>query len=171
MVFFTYAISSLLIGTLIYKISPAQSNFKIIKTVKSYLVQNPALNSVCDLGSGFGFFCLYLSWCFPQRQIQAIEIQTIPYYFSIFLKYLFRRKNLHIRKANFFHLKTIDVDCVYCYLYNDKKNLIGDHLKQVVKRKTVVISSTFKLNLGNEKKIQVKDLYFSPVYFYEIQPI
>jgi SAM-dependent methyltransferase len=144
------------------------SSFKILEAVCDFLKNEPSLTTIVDLGAGFGFSTIYLAKRFPNRKIVAIEGQRVPFYVLWILKKWTRRSNIELLKKNFFDLPLIQADFVFCYLYHDQKGRIAHFLQNVLQPKTIVVSSTFALDLKKIDQKKVPDLFQTPLYFYEI---
>ena len=150
------------------KITPTPSNRKVVMMLSNFINHKADFKKIVDLGSGFGLTLVFLALKFPQIEFLGIEDSYFPFLFSTLLKKVLKIKNLNFVKGNFFHLKEIHADMIYCYLYPDKSKAISYFLKKVLKPKTLVCSSTFALKLKLEQEIKVPDMYQTPLYIYEI---
>lgn len=113
---------------------------------------------IYDLGSGFGTLAYFCARQFPQAQVYGFEISPIPYLLS---KIIFRRKNLHFIKKNFYHEDLRQADIVLCYLFpGGMKKLEELPWKRL-------ISNTFAFSTHSPlSTITLRDLHQSKIYLY-----
>ena len=165
--FIFFCLGSIVYGSICYKIGPSVSGRAVQKEVIRLLSEQKNLKKIIDLGAGFGFFSLRLTKNFPNTLIVSYEVQIVPFLVMVFLKKLFFKKNWIIYKQDFFKLKALDADYVYCYLYTDNEGKITQFLKDTIVKNTKVISSTFALKLKAQYKLTAFDVYQTPIYVYD----
>jgi trans-aconitate methyltransferase len=148
------------------KISPMPSNLATLKVVKSIMEEYPELKTIIDLGSGFGVSTFYFCRAFPNKKVISIE-GSLPIAFmqKIFLM-PFSFSNLKSIYGNFFQRSEIKSCCYFAYLYPDSKDELLNYFIQNCPKGSVLIAAAFALNLKEEKKVVVNDLFRTHVYVY-----
>ena len=122
---------------------------------------------IYELGSGWGHLLWLLAKRYPKASIIGIESSFIPYLFSRLLFSIFPKKNLVIKKVNFYKTNLSDASLVVCYLYPGAMTKLKKKFKTELKPGTFVISNTFAIpNWKPEKEIVLDDLYSSKIYLY-----
>ena len=156
----TIAISSLKIG-----ISPMPSSKKVAMEILA-LAKNSAKNEIIDLGSGFGSLAIFLAINIPHKKVLAYEVSFFPYIISKVLKTILRVKNLEIYKKDFLK-EDLKNSLLVCYLFPKGMQNLEDKLFDETIN-TEIISSTFAFrHIKFRKKIEAKDIYRTPIYFYK----
>ena len=153
------ALHSLKIG-----ISPMPSSKKVALEILE-LSKKSTYNTVIDLGSGFGSLAIFLAINLPEKKVIAYELSFFPYIISKILRFIFKIKNLEIYRKDFLKEDLKDA-LLICYLFPEGMNKLEDKLFDETIN-TEIISSTFAFkNIKFRKKIEAKDIYKTPIYFY-----
>jgi len=156
---------SLIFYTLKNGISPMPTSEKVKRALMDVL---PDLEDgvIIDLGSGWGNLIFPLASRYQDCHIFGYENSPIPFWFSSLLNH---KKNLKIRKANFFDISLQDADMVICYLFPKGMEKLKEKLEKELKPGTHVVSHTFAIPEWEPKTvIEVSDLHHSKIYLYEV---
>ena len=133
------------------------------------LVDETGTGNIVDLGSGWGNFVIRIAKQYPQRQIIGYELSFLPWLMSTFLKKVLGLKNLTLHRQNFYQADISKTSVLVCYLFPEAMNKISTKLQVEQSSVRFVISNNFALPAWHPfKKIQLNDLYKSPVYLYKI---
>ena len=154
------AISSIKIG-----ISPMPSSKKVASEIL-ILAKNSSKDKIIDLGSGFGSLAIFLAVNMPDKKVLAYELSFFPYIISKILKTILRVKNLEVYKKDFLK-ENLKNSLLVCYLFPKGMEKLEDKLFDETIN-TEIISSTFAFrHIKYRKKIEAKDIYRTPIYFYK----
>ena len=128
---------------------------------------NPTV--IYELGSGFGTLALPLARKFPDAQVIAYELSFVPWLISRIRVRLAKLPNLSIRRSDFLAADLREANLLICYLYPGAMSELSEKLEQEPSHATL-ITHTFALR-GHEPTAtqQVRDLYRSPVYLYDLK--
>lgn len=152
---------SLFFWTLKLGISPMPSSKKACQALLSVIPKGYE-GKIIDLGCGFGWLCLLLSYRFPEGEVIGYEISPIPFFFAKLMKWVSRKKNLHIIRKDFTQLDQLENCIVYAYQF--PKGMKG--IEQMSFSKVLLISNTFQAQFPLQKEVPIGDLYASKLYLY-----
>lgn len=123
---------------------------------------------IIDLGSGWGTLALAAARANPDKSVVGYELSPVPLYFSKLLKLLFRQRNLHFYRRDFFALPFESGALYLCYLYPGAMEKLADKLKNSAV-KPALISSTFALpDTRPCETVVLRDLWESRIYRYSL---
>ena len=123
-------------------------------------------NKIVDLGSGWGTLALVLARNNPDKTVIGYELSPFPFYFSKLLKLLYRQKNLHFKRKDFFALKFEKKTLYTCYLFPGAMQKLQAKIENS-SLKPPLLSSTFAMHkFKADTTFCLKDLYHTPLYFY-----
>lgn len=160
---------SIIYFTLITGISPMPSSGNIKKDILEFIEKEGTGKTIYELGSGWGNLAFSISDAFPGSRVMGYERSTVPYLFSIMLKFFSGRINCSLKNRNFFSESISDGDIIVCYLCPDLMSKLKTKFENELKKGTLVISSTFAVpGWKPEKSVTAKDFYRSKVYAYRI---
>ena len=155
----------LLYYTLKNGISPMPTSGKVREALMQVL---PEVEDgiIIDLGSGWGNLIFPLAKKYESCHIFGYENSPIPFWFSSLIN---SKKNLKIKRSNFFEIPLHNASIVVCYLYPKGMERLKAKLETELKPGTHVISHTFAVPEWKAKTtIEVDDLHHSKIYLYEV---
>ena len=118
-----------------------------------------------ELGAAWGSLALPLARVFPDRQIIAYEVSTIPWLFLRLRVRFSRLNNIEVVRGNFFRDNLGQAAVVVCYLYPGSMVRLSTKLKSELSPGTVVVSNTFSLpGWEADQQTQLNDLYQTKIY-------
>ena len=118
-----------------------------------------------ELGAAWGSLAIPLAKTFPDRQIIAYEISTIPWLFLRLRVRFSRLNNIEVVRRNFFRDNLGQAAVVVCYLYPGSMIKLSTKLKSEISPGTVVVSNTFSLpGWEADQQTQLNDLYQTKIY-------
>lgn len=156
---------SLIFHTLKNGISPMPTTEKVKRALFEVL---PDLDDgvIIDLGSGWGNLIFPLAKKYEHCHIFGYENSPVPYWFSSMINH---KKNLKIRRSDFFNVPLHDADMVVCYLFPKGMEELKAKFEKELKPGTHVVSHTFAIPGWKPKTvIEVNDLHSSKIYLYEV---
>jgi hypothetical protein len=150
-------------------ISPMPTMSKAKKTLFAALPEH--LNGqIYELGSGWGSLAFPLAKKFPQCQICGLESSPIPYYFSKIRLWIQPRKNLELKKMDFFSVDLRDASLVICYLYPGAMRNLKMKFEEELRPGTFIVSNTFGIPGWDPLTIhEISDLYHTKIYVYQMK--
>lgn len=138
--------------------------------VKRAILENVPASSrlIYELGSGWGGLAFALGKKFPQATVIAYEISFVPWFYSLILKRVLYKKNVHIHRKNFFNGDVLRADCFVCYLYPKAMEKLQKKFDGEWKGDYTVVSNAFAIpGWKAVKEDKVKDLWRSKIYIYK----
>lgn len=154
-----------------YGITPTPTSSK----VKDRLVQMLPLvvhGRILELGSGWGTLAFALARHFPDCQVIAYEISPIPYFISKIFHRFYSYSNLTIVRKDFFTVSFHDASLVVCYLYPKAMKRLKVKFEQELVPAAYVLTHTFAVPGWTPISLeQASDLYYTPIYLYQISKI
>lgn len=99
--------------------------------------------TIYELGCGWGGIAFELAARYPEARVVAIELSPLPWLFCHVRKFLQRRPNLEIRRADFLKCTLSDGDLVFCYLMVAPMRGLERKLAGDLRPGSLVITSTF----------------------------
>lgn len=118
----------------------------ILDVIRQELQENPRPQPVIyDLGCGWGGLCLAVAREFPQARVIGLELAWPALVISWLRKLVLGRRNLHIRRSDFWRHDISDGDIVMCYLGDVVMADVRDKLRREAKPGRMFISNTFPL--------------------------
>lgn len=155
---------SILIGVIRTGISPMPSSQRAVEQVLKF-VEPPHPGPLYELGAAWGSLAIPLARAFPDRQIVAYELSTVPWLFLRLRIRLSKLDNIEVVRRDFFRADLSNAAVVICYLYPESMVRLSTKLKAELMAGTVVVSNTFALpGWVAEQQAVLKDLYQTKVY-------
>lgn len=147
-------------------ISPMPTSRRVRASLLS-LVPPTLDGEVHELGAGWGTLAFALADALPGARVIAWEASPVPYLFCALRQRLRPRKNLELRRRDFFEADLRGARLVVCYLFTGAMARLGPKLEQELPPGAVVLSHTFALR-GWTPAVEriVDDLYRTRVYRY-----
>ena len=167
--FFFWAVAlvvmlSILVGVIRTGISPMPSSRLAVKQVVQ-LVTPTLPGPLYELGAAWGSLVFPLARAFPNRQIVAYELSTIPWLFLLLRVRISGLTNIEVVRRDFFRDELGKAAAVVCYLYPEGMVRLSTKLKSELTPGTVVVSNTFALpGWVPEQHAQLKDMYGTKIY-------
>lgn len=161
---------SIIYWTIKNGISPMPTSPKVKKALLQTVdesIPKDLIGDVFELGSGFLTLGVPLARIFPNNQIIALEISTIPFIYSKIIIYFLKYKNLDVRNEDFFKVNLNQASLVVCYLYPKAMEKLKSKFEDELQDGTYIISNTFAIPGWTPIKIVVvEDLYRTNIYLY-----
>jgi len=161
---------SIIYWTIKNGISPMPTSPKVKKALLQMVdegIPKDLPRNIFELGSGFLTLAWPLAKQFPNNQIIALEMSTIPYIYSKAINYFFKKINLDIKKEDFFTVNLNQASLVVCYLYPRAMEKLRFKFEQELQDGTYVVSNTFAIQGWQPiKRAVVDDLYKTNIYLY-----
>lgn len=157
-------ILSILVGVIRTGISPMPSSRLAMKQVLQFVTPTQP-GPLYELGAAWGSLVFPLARAFPERQIVAYELSTIPWLFLLLRVRVSRLSNIKVLRRNFFRDDLGEAAAVVCYLYPEGMVRLSTKLKSELAPGTVVVSNTFALpGWMPVQQAQLNDMYGTKVY-------
>ena len=134
------------------------------------LADETGLDTIIDLGSGWGNFIIPMARRAPDKAVIGYELSVLPWFFTNVLIKLLRLKNLNVYRQDFFKVTLPTDAALVCYLYPQAMEKLSEKLNQEdsTKKTRYLISNNFALPSKQANKIiKLDDFYQSPIYFYK----
>lgn len=143
------------------------SSKKAKQAIDRALALSPCINTIFELGSGWGGLAFFLAKSFPHAQIQAFEISYFPWLFSMIVQKIKRCPNLTLHRKNFFSSSLSEVDVVVCYLCPPLMKKLKIKFEKEMKPTALVISNSFTIpGWQSAQRIETKDIWKSEIIVY-----
>ncbi len=124
------------------------------------------INSIYDLGSGWGGLVFSLARARPGCRVHGYELSWLPWLYSSILCLGHHHVKLH--RKNFYKISLADADLIVCYLYPGAMKKLETQFAQQLRPGTIVITNTFTLPSWIPlKTIALNDFWKSSIYVYE----
>lgn len=124
---------------------------------------------IYELGSGWGSLAVAFAKRFPGRQVIAFELSPVPWLASRLWLMLFPRRNLTIRRADFYTQPLADAALVVCYLYPGAMAKLRRKFVSELGPGTLIVSNSFHIpEWAPTTMRRADDQYASPVFLYEM---
>ena len=107
---------SILVGVLRTGISPMPSSRQAVQQVLTFVAPSRS-GVIYELGAAWGSLAIPLAKTFPDRQIIAYELSTIPWLFLSLRVRLSGLNNIDVIRRNFFRHDLGEAAVIVCYLY------------------------------------------------------
>ncbi len=160
------ALASIVVHSLRVGISPMPTSPKV-KRVLLELVPLDVRGEVHELGAGWGTLAFALADRCPRAHVVAWESSPVPWAFLKLRQALAPRRNLELRRADFFGASLAAASLVVCYLWTGAMERLGPRLAKELAPGAVVLSHTFALRGWRPVETRTApDLYRTPVYKY-----
>ena len=105
---------------------------------------------------------------YPQKQVIGYELSLLPWMYSVIRKKLLGLNNLQIYRRNFFSADLKTAGLLVCYLFPKGMSKLKQKLDSEDIHVTMV-SNTFALpDCKASMKINLDDVYHTPIYFYRL---
>ena len=165
-----FTVVSIVWSTLISGISPMPSSKKAQQAMLQLIDETGTeTGPIFELGSGWGNLLIPLAKKYAQRKIIGYELSIVPLLTTMILKKLLGLKNIQLYRKNFLHANLSSASVILCYLYPKGKIDLDRKINTPSGRLDYLISNNFSLPSHQPiKKIELNDLYKSPVYLYRL---
>ena len=131
-------------------------------------LDNSSLNTIIDLGSGWGNVVIRLATHYPNRQIIGYELSFLPWLTSLILKKSLGLSNLTLHRKNFYQAKFPTDSVLICYLFPQAMQQINDKLRREKSSINMLISNNFALpSWQADETVRINDFYRSYIYCYQ----
>lgn len=161
-----FVILSIVLWTWKNGISPMPTTSK----AKKVLLENlPELfeGDIYELGSGWGTLAFALAKKYPNCRIIGYENSLIPFLFSNIRLYFSDKKNLILKRQDFFIVGLEKATMIVCYLYPGAMGRLRKKFEAELRKGTWVVSHTFSIPQWKAyKQIDIQDMYCSKIYIY-----
>ncbi len=122
---------------------------------------------IYELGAGWGAIAFPLARRCKKAKVIAYELSPVPFLFMRLVRFLFRVKNLTVRRQNFLKVPLADADFVVCYLHPQALEKLEPKLEAELSPDATVISNAFELPHWQPAIIeQLEDLMCPQVFIY-----
>ena len=156
-------------STIAVGISPMPSSKKARQAMLN-LCDHTGSGEIVDLGCGWGHFVIAAAKRYPQRKVTGYELSFIPYITALVLKWLFRLKNLTLKRVNFLTADLSTASVLVCYLFPKAMQAIEEKLTREEHNIEYLISNNFACpSLNATQTIRINDFYLSPIYIYQMK--
>ncbi len=164
-----FTVVSIVWSTLISGISPMPSSKKAQQAMLQLIDETGTeTGAIFELGSGWGNLLIPLAKKYSQRKIIGYELSIVPLLTTVILKKLLGLKNIQVYRKNFLDADLSSASVILCYLYPRGMIDLDRKINTPSGRLDYLISNNFSLPSHQPiKKIQLNDLYKSPVYLYQ----
>ena len=165
-----FTVVSIVWSTLISGISPMPSSKKAQLAMLQLIDETGTeTGPIFELGSGWGNLLIPLAKKYAQRNIIGYELSIVPLLTTMILKKLLGLKNIQVYRKNFLHADLSSASVILCYLYPKGMIDLDRKISTPSSRLYYLISNNFSLPSHQPiKKIELNDLYKSPVYLYRL---
>ena len=127
------------------------------------------VNTIYELGSGWGGLACSLAKKYPQAQIHAFEISLLPWLISLIRQKIGKYSNLKIYRKNFYKISLEDADVIICYLYPGAMQKLKKKFNRELKLSALIISNCFAVpGWDPDKILRVSDLWRSEILIYKV---
>lgn len=134
------------------------------------LSDDTGVGPIYELGSGWGNLIIPLAIRYPQRQIVGYELSLLPWLISVLVKKVLGVNNVQLHRKNYLQADLSEAAVIICYLFPRGMQDLENKLKTGHDKLEYLISNNFALPSHRAvKKIQLDDLYQSPVYLYQFK--
>lgn len=153
--------------TLSLGISPMPSSRRVRLSLFA-VVDELAMDSLADLGSGWGSLVIPLARRYPGARVTGYEASWVPWFYSLLLKQAFGLKNLTLKRDNFLDADLSDQRLLICYLFRGGMDALEQKLESENRRIPHVLSHTFAFPSRRPDRVFRIDGRFSqtPLYLY-----
>lgn len=160
------SISTVVLYTLLYGISPAPSSPVAKKLILKAIPQDTP-GKIFELGSGWGTLAFPIARRCRQNKVIAYEISPLPYLTSLWLLKLLPLPNLKVYRKNFMKEPLGEASVIVCYLYPKAMELLKTKFDQELIPGTLIISNTFAIPGWKPiQTLETNDLYKTKIYLY-----
>lgn len=121
--------------------------------------------NICDLGSGWGSLVGPLARKYPHIEWRGYEISPLPWAISCLVNFV--KKNVGIKREDFFSAPLNESDGVICFLYPKAMHRLKEKFEKELRPGTFVISNAFSIpGWKPTRVIELDDFWHSKVYLY-----
>lgn len=154
--------------TLAVGISPMPTSRRV-RAVLLELVPPGIGGEVHELGAGWGTLAFALAEALPGARVIAWESSPVPFFFCWLRQRARPRKNLELRRGDFFAADLRGARLVTCYLFTGAMARLAPKLEAELPSGAVVLTHTFAVRGWQPEATRtVNDLYRTPVYRYRL---
>lgn len=100
---------------------------------------------IYELGSGWGPLVMDAAKLFPEARVIGVEFSFLAVQFSRLRAFLFGRKNVEIRRDDFFKQDLRDADLIIFYMLESILEKLSPKLIEELPQGTVIVSNTFTI--------------------------
>lgn len=164
------AVLSIVWSTFASGISPMPSSKKAREAILQLVSETEdggKTAPIFELGSGWGSLLIPLAKKYPQRKIIGYELSIIPWLTTVILKNLLGLQNIQVYRKDFLYSDISSASIIVCYLFPKGMQALETKISTQGGQLKCLVSNNFSLPSHQPiKKIQLNDLYQSPVYLY-----
>lgn len=125
--------------------------------------------TIVELGAGWGGLALALAERYPVCRVVGYELSPLPWLISRVRRALACRKNLTLRREDFFLASLADVSLAVCFLFPGGMEQLKIKLKAELAPGTLIVSNTHPVPGWEPTRIvRVQDQYASRIYVYQV---
>ncbi len=147
-------------------ISPMPTSLKVKKGLFELLPEKVE-GDVYELGSGWGTLVFPLAVRYPETHVIGYETSLIPYWISYGFLLAFPKRNLALKRQDFFQVDLKGAHLIVCFLYPGAMEKLKEKFEKELQPGTLIVSNTFAIPGWKPIQIQeVKDLYRTKIYLY-----
>ncbi len=168
-IFFVFITGFIIYDSLKLGISPTPTSGKVKKVMLTNL---PPLSNIkiLELGAGWGSLAFPLAKKYSTCEIHAYEFALIPWVALVIRSFFQKRKNLLLKRKNFFDDSFEKASVVICYLYPKAMQKLKEKFIKELAPNTLILTNTFALDGWEALNIyEVKDIYHTKVYRYQMK--
>lgn len=168
LLFSILALLSIIFTTLRYGIGPTPTSPKVLKAFFDILPKEIE-GTVYELGAGIGTLAFPLADRYPKARVIAVEVSPLPWLFMTIKQFFVQKKNLEIRRKDFFKLSLEESRLIVCYLYPGAMKELEEKIQKECKQ---VFIATHTFAMPSWEPIQksfAQDIYRTPIYLYEVK--
>ena len=135
------------------------------------LADEANINTIIDLGSGWGNFIIAMAQKAPAKEIIGYELSILPWLYTKALIKFYRINNITLYRQDFYQVKLPKSAVLVCYLYPQAMQKLAEKLTLKNDISGYLISNNFALPSWQPcKTLRLDDFYNSPIYLYKLAP-
>lgn len=136
------------------------------RAMLAQMPDNPQ-GEILELGAGWGSTVLALSRQYPNHSIIGYEMAPLPFYVAKIRVMLSRRKNIVLKKSDFYTASFAKAGAVFCYLSFKHMDRLEPKFSAELGTKSVVVSHAFPLpGTKAHTTVTIGGLFATTVYVY-----
>jgi len=163
------AIAVSLLYCLITGISPVSSTFKSRRKIIRSVAPDQQ-GYIYELGAGWGALAFPLARRCPEATVVAYELSPVPWLFMKIRAFIFRPRNLILRRRNFLVDDLGKAALVVCYLHPGAMLKLSPKLAMELESSARVICNTFELPAWTPTLIaNLEDIMCPEIFYYKME--
>jgi hypothetical protein len=161
------AAGSIILVTLRLGIPPMPSSMAIRSAVVQAVRREQPVDTMTDLGSGWGGLARTLARQFPESSVVGVEHSPFPLLFSVILNRLDTLANLRFRRQRIERYRLRSEQLYVCYLARDAMVALRRRIEHQVPRDITLVSCHFAMPGWTPSRVlYAADVYRTPIYVY-----